>query len=146
MIPDEDLICNGLLIVTGSCLKAEEQDRPLAYRLSEQIQNALGKQGQTARTIVMGDLWYLNAETLQKLPTISIGAPQVNAVSANLIDRIPNALAIDHTLTIQMDMGLKDLRASIWGTNHEFTKNAIDIFVQRRYMDHFIGAVAARMG
>ena len=144
MIPDSDLTERGLLIVTGSSLRAEQADRPLAYKLKDTIENQLCNHGDRHRVVVLSDLWYLNAELLQQIPTISVGGPSVNALSAHLLRRLPSVLAIDNTLIIQMDLQLRDLRATVWGDHLELTADAIDIFVHRGYLERFIEAVVTR--
>ena len=88
MIPDSHLAEYGLLIVTGSTLRAEQVDRPLAYRLKESIEGHLSKRESEHTVVVLSDLWYLNSEALQRLPVISVGGPGVNAVSAHLFERL----------------------------------------------------------
>ena len=53
-------------------------------------------------------------------------------------------LVIENSLTIQMDPHFKDLRASIWGTNHELTAEAVNLFIQKNYLEQFLQAVTAR--
>jgi len=144
MNPDGYLSENSLLIVTGSTLRAEQADRPLAYRLKSAIEELLSQQSSEATVVVLSDLWYLNSEALQARPMISVGGPGVNAVSAHLYQRLHNALVIDNALTIQMDQQLLDLRAVIWGINHQTTVEALEIFIERGYLQRFLGAVLAR--
>jgi hypothetical protein len=144
MEPDTNLTENGLLIVTGSSLRAEQADRPLAYRLKSGFEEHFNQQQREHPVIVLSDLWYLNSETLQRLPVVSVGGPGVNALSAHLYHRLSNALVIDNTLVIQMDIELQNLRASIWGMDHQTTVDALDIFVKRGYLERFLGAMAAR--
>ena len=145
MIPEEKLDDHSVLIVTGASLRAEEQDRPLAYRLQavceERLRDGLGVE---PRVVVLSDLWYLNSEELQKLPTISVGGPGVNALSAHLFRRLPNALIVDDRLLIQMDLELQELRAVLWGANHGLTEDALELFVGRTYLDRFLAAVATK--
>ena len=144
MVPESELLENGVLIVTGSNLRAEKGDRPMAYRLKSTIENMFNGQSDRHTVVVISDLWYLNAETLQTLPTISVGGPGVNAVSAYLCKRLPDALVIDGILAIQMDLTLQDLRASVWGANHDYTVNALDIFIERNYLSRFLDAITSR--
>lgn len=144
MIPDDDLTENGLLIVTGSALRAEEADRPLAYKLKTSIEKQFNKQQRAHTVIVLSDLWYLNSEALHRLPVVSVGGPGVNALSAHLYHRLPNALVIDNTLVIQMDLELQELRAAIWGIDNQATIDALDIFINKGYLQRFLGAMAAR--
>jgi len=45
--------------------------------------------------LVCSDVWYLNNDPLRSRPTISIGGPGVNALSAYLADKLPSAFAIE---------------------------------------------------
>lgn len=144
VIPDQELTEKGLLIVTGSNLQAERYDRPLAYRLKGIIERQAEEDGREFNVVVLGDLWFLNSEPLQQLPTISVGSPSINAVAAYLMKRLPNALVVENTLMIQMDLHLEDLRVSLWGTNQNLTNNALDIFINRGYLEQFLDAALAR--
>lgn len=106
----------SILVVTGSNLRAEYADRPLAYQLQEAIEQTALEQDHQIKTLVISDLWYLNTQCLQNMPMISIGGPGVNAVSAHLYKKLSNALVAENALVIQMDPELKDLRACIWGS------------------------------
>ena len=59
MIPDRELAENGVLIVTGSTLRAERADRPLAYKLKVAVEEYLEKQGRPRCVVVLSDIWYL---------------------------------------------------------------------------------------
>ena len=144
MIPSHDLVENGILIVTGSNLWAEQTDRFLAYELKSTIEERFYEQDDIPQVVVLSDLWYLNAEELHRLPMISIGGSSVNAVSAHLVNRLPNALLVEDILLIQMDPCLEDLRACVWGNNYDLTAEALEIFIQKGYLDRFLEAVAAR--
>lgn len=144
MIPDHDLTENGVLVVTGSTLRAEQADRPLAYQLKSAVEQTLVRQNYEPKVVVLSDLWYLNSEALHRLPMISVGGAGVNAASAHLFGRLPNALVIDNVLLIQMDPNLEDLRACVWGTSHKLTVDALEIFISKGYLERFLGAVAAR--
>ncbi len=144
MFPDSDVIEAGLLIVTGSTLRAEQADRPLAYHLKEVIEKQLEEHSSDLQIAVISDLWYLNSEALQKVPMISVGGPGVNAVAANLYEKLSKTLIVDERLVIQMDMHLQDLRASVWGTNNDLTVNAMELFIDRDHLNNFVSAVLAR--
>ena len=141
MLPDSEIIERGLLIVTGTTLRAEQADRPLAYRLKEAVENHKQDHDYRPQVLVLSDLWYLNAKSLQNKPMISIGGPGVNAVSAYLYKYLANALVAENALVIQMDPSLKDLRACVWGANHQLTINALDIFIERGYLRDFLTTV-----
>ncbi len=144
LITDSDLARSGMVIVTGSVIRAEEADRPLAYRLKNTIGQRLDQSDNDFPVIVISDLWYLNSVALQEAPAISIGGPGINAVSAHFFKRIPNALMVDNRLLIQLDPELEDLRACIWGIDHALTVNALELFINKGYLDSFLEAVKAR--
>lgn len=129
----------AVLIVTGSHLRAEQCDRPLAYRLRERMLAWLDSSEETGGCdiIVCSDLWYLNNDDLRDRPTISIGGPGVNALAAYLADKLPSAFTIEDVLTVQMDLDFVDLVASCWGINNASTVAAVDAFAER-YLDEFL--------
>jgi len=135
---------HNLFIVTGSDLRAEMNDRPLAYQLKSMIEGQFKQRLWNPSIIVLGDLWYLHSEPLHKYPMISIGSPRVNAVSANLLKKLPTVLDVEQKLMIQMDLLWHDLRAIIWGSNRQFTLDALQIFTSRNYLDQFLDAAIAR--
>ena len=145
MNPQSDFADNGLLIVTGSTPRAEQADRPLAYHLQKVVHQKLENTHDNCPVLVLSDLWYLNSESLQALPTISVGGPGVNAVSAHFYKRLANALIVEKGLIIQMDPEFQDLRACLWGTNHLLTVNAMEIFISNGYLEGFLGASLMRL-
>jgi hypothetical protein len=140
-----DIDPNGLLlIVVGAHLRAEFTDRPLAYRLREQVlrwqDQSLGEDdAKPLRPVVCSDVWYLNSTELAARPTVCIGDPNVNAASAMLATRMPTAFVIENTLRVHLDLEFIDLRACMWGANHSATASAVDVFVER-YLDGFLRA------
>jgi hypothetical protein len=128
-----------LLIVVGAHLGAEQTDRPLGYRLRDGI--SLWQQANAERTdlvaAVCTDLWYLNATELMARPTISVGRPERNAVSAYFANRLPTALVIDDSLQVQLDPEFDNLQACVWGVDAAATASGVDLF-ERRYLDPFL--------
>jgi hypothetical protein len=143
-IDPERLIC----IVVGVQLRAELGDRPLAYRIEQEVRTrleaALGKPpgGEPPRLapVVLSDVYYLNNDELQSRPAISVGGPGMNALSAMLVDKLPTAVAVENTLVIQMDLEMEDKRCAVWGMDHLDTVRAVDLFVTK-YLDAFIAGV-----
>jgi hypothetical protein len=142
-MPDIE-IDNLLLIVVGGQLRAEAADRPLAYRLLEAVQAQLHQQiGSTdwpIEPLVCTDILYMNQGELQARPTISIGGPGVNAVSAYLYQKLPTALAIEDKLVVQLDVDFADFRGAIWGVDAQHTLAALELFEQK-YLPEFINAL-----
>jgi len=143
------LVC----IVVGVQLRAELGDRPLAYRVEQELRHrldaALGKppEGEPPRLspVVITDVYYLNNEEMRTRPVISVGGPAMNALSAMLVDQLPTAVAIENTLVVQMDLELKDLRCAVWGMDHLDTVRAIDLFIAKGYLDQFVQGAVGRL-
>lgn len=136
-----------ILIVTGAHLMAEAVDRPVAYGLRSQIAGWLGKRGEpesaeSPRVLVCSDVWYLNNDPLRSRPTISIGGPGVNALSAYLGDKLPSAFTIENVLMVQADLDFVEVLACCWGVDAASTAAAVEAFVER-YLDGFMEAALA---
>lgn len=151
-------------IVTGVQLSAELGDRPLAYRIEREARSILANLNTPdieqsddpsvvtdapARPhltpVVISDVYYLNNPTIQHRPTISIGGPGVNGLTAILTSEVPTVVVMENALVIQMDMNFKDRRCAIWGMDHLETVRAADWFVSRNYLKSFIEAVYAEI-
>lgn len=126
-----------ILIVVGGHLVAEAEDRPIAYGLA----TVLESEGVDA--LVCSDLWYLNDDHLRTQPTICIGDPGVNALTAFLADKVPSAFAIDDVLVVQLDLEFRELVACCWGADAGATQQSVDAFVER-YLEGFIDAARLR--
>jgi hypothetical protein len=124
-----------ILIVTGSTLRAEHMDRPLAYFLQTQIDQLAG--GNKDRLgLVISDRYYLSHLDLHTLPLISVGGPGVNRLARKLLKKLDPVLAVQGKFFIQMDAGGNDLRASVWGLDNPQTKIAVATFAER-YLPRF---------
>lgn len=134
-----------VLVVTGSTLRAEDADRPLANRLAEEVRKRLPAESGW-RCVVISDVYYINDEDLRDCPVISIGGPGVNHLAGVFLRELSAALAIDGVLLIQMDVALEDLRASIWGMDHEKTVEALNTFIGKGYLDRFVQGVLRQSG
>lgn len=132
-----------ILIVIGASLRAEHMDRPMGYRLADEIRARLGPDS-LYRPLVVSDLLYVNEPKLDTYPTISIGGPGVNHLSALMFRELPSVLTVDNVLIIQMDADLKDLRCCLWGMDHEQTVECFKLFLDRGYLDHFLGGVTSQ--
>jgi hypothetical protein len=136
-----------ILVVVGAHLQAEAIDRPLGYRLRQEIlrwcdERAKRDQDEQAvmsrlQPIVCTDVWYLNDDSLRSRPTICIGPPGVNAASAYLANRLPTAFLIENTLRVHLDTEFIDQRACIWGVDQAATSAGVDLFVSR-YLNEFM--------
>lgn len=131
-----------LLIVTGSTLRAEELDRPLAYYLQQQVDRAASRLDLPFKPRVVADFRWLNDEELQGVPTISVGGPGVNALAHSWFEDVPFSLAVDEQYCIQMDPDLAELKASIWGMDNPSTQIAVSVFIER-FLPRFLERAAA---
>jgi hypothetical protein len=147
-----------LLIVTGSTLRAEELDRPLAYYLKQRIEERIaasakgGSGGKRSPDLsdyqvrVVADFRWIHDEFLQGLPTICLGGPGVNALSHRWLEEVPISLAFNERYFIQMDPELSELRVSIWGMDNPTTQIAVSVFLERffpRFLDRCAEVPAA---
>jgi hypothetical protein len=143
------LIC----IVVGVQLRAELGDRPLAYRIEQELRTrleaALGRppEGEPPRLapVVISDVYYLNNDPIQSRPAIAVGGPGMNALAAMLVDELPTAVAIENTLVVQIDLEMEDLRCAVWGMNHVDTVRAVDLFITKGYLDTFVQGVLKQL-
>lgn len=130
-----------LLIVTGSTLRAEEVDRPLAYYLKQQVEAVLEAEDDPPPVRVIADFRWIHDDSLQRLPTISLGGPGVNVLAQRWLEDLPVSLAVDDQYYIQMDPDLEEPRASIWGMDNPTTQIATSAFVQR-FLAKFLARAA----
>lgn len=139
---------NLLLIVVGAHLRAEQADRPLAYRLRDRIEKWVASHHNSLATpilpVVCTDIWYLNHNVLHARPTVSIGGPGVNALSSHFAKSIVGRNESDQQVVIQIDPEFTDLRVSIWGTDHDLTVKGMDVFL-KDYLEGFLRAVATQV-
>jgi hypothetical protein len=134
-----ELKAERLLIVAGSTLRAEEVDRPLAYYLKQRVESLLTPDGSASRVLVVADFRWIHDDSLQELPTISVGGPGVNALAHRWLEEVPVTMAVDEGYYIQMDPELDEPRASIWGMDNVSTQIAVSVFIDRflpRFLQH----------
>lgn len=138
-----------LLIVTGSTLRAEELDRPLGYYVKQQVEQRIREAIVTGcdgledyRVRVIADFRWMHDESLQSLPTISLGGPGVNALAARWLDEVPISLAYGERYFIQMDPNLIEIRASVWGMDNAATQIAVSVFLDR-FLPGFLDGCAS---
>lgn len=151
-MPEEDSI-GLLLIVVGAHLRAELMDRPLAYQVQQAIlqwqENHAEHLNVGIQPIVCSDIWYLNQPDFQKRPTICLGGPSVNALSAYFAKQI--AAETDAPLDddepkvlLQIDPEFTELRCCLWGTDHDLTARGVDMFL-KNYLDEYLKAVVTQV-
>jgi hypothetical protein len=91
------------------------------------------------RLVVCSDVWYLNNDPLRARPTVSIGGPGVNALSAYLADKLPSAFSVENVMLVQADLDFVEVVAVCWGMEPGATAGAVEAFAER-YLDGFMEA------
>lgn len=126
-----------VVIVTGSDLRAEERDRPTAYRLKEEIDRR--SDGQPfRRAVVVGDGWYLQNRIFQLNPSIAVGGPGVNGFTQELVQVVPVSWTQDQRAYVHADFEGEYKRAALWGVNAEATMLAVQAFVSQGFLDDLL--------
>lgn len=126
-----------VVIVTGSDIRAEERDRPTAYRLKEEIDRR--SDGQPfRRAVVVGDAWYLDNRIFHLNPTIAVGGPGVNGVAAGLSQQLPIVWTQDQRAFVQADFESESKRAILWGMDAEATMISVQAFVAQGFLDDLL--------
>lgn len=137
-----------VLLVCGSHLRAEIADRPLAYKLQQSIADWSAAHSESLDKPVVAatccDVWYMQQENLQEIPSICIGGPGVNAFSQFFADHIPDEVLRENEVFIQLDPDFVDLDVCLWGNNHDLTIQAIETF-KKEYLDDYLRAVATQV-
>jgi hypothetical protein len=129
-----------VVLVTGASLTAEERDRPLAYRLKEEVDRR-GSGHAYRRAVVVADLWYLENRIFHLNPTIAIGGPGANGVAQELSEILPTVYTSDDRVFIQADFEGERKRAALWGANAAATAEAVELFVARGMLDDLLGKI-----
>jgi hypothetical protein len=126
-----------VVIVTGSDLRAEERDRPTAYRLKQEIDQR--SDGQVfRRAVVVGDSWFLENGIFHLNPSIAVGGPGVNGLSAQLAQQVPVTWSQDQRAYVQTDFDGDPKRAILWGMDAESTMTAVQAFVAQGFLDDLL--------
>ncbi|MEM7577038.1 MAG: hypothetical protein AAF328_06130 [Planctomycetota bacterium] len=137
----------AVIIVIGAHPRAEAGDRPLAYRVRSEIERWKDKHAEALGTnlgvLVCTDLWYMNDEALRQRPTICIGGPGVNALSAYLAEHLSETHAAADVL-MQLDEDFTDLRVILWGRDHGKTVHGVELFLDK-FLDAYLRAVATQV-
>ena len=117
-----------VLIVTGSAIEAEMNDRPVAYELKSEIDRRGGGRG-FRRAVVVSDHWYAQNRIFHLCPTVAVGGPGVNRVAAALVQELPMLVQRGERVFIQGAWDAEPKRASLWGADRDATAEAVERFV-----------------
>ena len=126
-----------ILIVTGSDIPAEMNDRPLAYVLKGEI-DRLGQGASFRGAVVVSDRWYADNRIFHLCATVVVGGPGVNAVAAALVEELPMLVQRDERAFVQGAWEGEQKRVSLWGMDRVATAQALEIFVREGYCADFL--------
>jgi hypothetical protein len=129
-----------VVLVTGASITSEERDRPLAYRLKEEVDKR-GVGHAYRRAVVVADLWYLDNRIFHLNPTIAIGGPGANGVTQDFSALLPTVHSVDEQVFIQLDFDGELKRAALWGANAAGTAAAVDAFLGGGYLDDLLSRI-----
>ena len=123
----------------------------IAYRLREAVLRWLDEESEIDHeddrpdVVVCSDVWWLNNDAMRHLPTVCVGSPETNALTAYLADKLPSVFAIEGAIAVLADLDFAEIRACCWGKGPGATASAVDAFVER-YLDAFMRASLTRLG
>ena len=126
-----------ILIVTGSDLPAEMNDRPLAYVLKAEI-DRLARDAGFRFAVVVSDQWYAENRLFHLCATVIVGGLGVNSVAAALVEELPTLVKRDDRAFVQGAWDGEQKRVSLWGLDRVATAQAIEIFVREGYCADFL--------
>ena len=131
-----------ILIVVGIDIDPEDADRPLAYKIKAAIEQSefLGSHP-FRKCLVISDALYTHDKLIQVCPTIAIGGPGVNALAAELVEKLPVYLSQGNKYFIQLDKGFKEHKISIWGMDRDSTAEAVEMFIANGILDDFLKTI-----
>ena len=128
-----------ILVVTGTEIPAEMNDRPLAYRLKAEIDRRGA--GRTFRgAVVVSDLWFAQNRIFHLCATVAVGGPGVNALAATLVQDLPMLVRRDDRIFVQGKWDGDEKRVSLWGMDRFTTAEAVDVFLTEGHCDAFLKA------
>ena len=120
--PDETVV-----LVIGTSPNAEERDRPLAERLKAEIDRR-GAGHAYRRAVVVGDEGYLEHGAFHHNPTITIGGPGANGVTAEFTAMLPTVYSRDERVFVQAELEGELKRVALWGADAGATAEAVAVF------------------
>ena len=128
-----------VLIVTGTEIPAEMNDRPIAYRLKEEIDRR-GTGHTFRRAVVVSDHWYAENRIFHLCPTVAVGGPGVNRVAAALLNDLPMIVQRGERVFVQGNWDGETKRACLWGADRVATAEAVEWFVDDGLCGQFLAS------
>jgi hypothetical protein len=124
-------------VVVAASLDAEAPDRLVALGLQREI----GRRGAGhpyRRAVLLSDQAWFETPLFHTAPTIAVGGPGVNGVSARFGQELPTVWTADDRSLIQAEFRETVLRVTLWGMDAAATAAAVDAFVSRGWLDEFL--------
>jgi hypothetical protein len=127
-----------VLLVVGSSALAQLYDGAAAARLREEI-NRHGVRTKYQFSSVVTDDALMVEPVFLRCPTISIGGPETNKLTAKLCEQLStDPLSTTH-VRIQHGLTTKDRRVALWGSAAAETSDAVDLFVKSGLLAKYLG-------
>ena len=126
-----------VLIVTGSEVAAEMNDRPVAYGIKTEI-DRIGAGRRWRGALVASDRWYADNRIFQLCATIIVGGPGVNTIAAALVKELPVIVSRDERAFVQGSWDGDSHRALLWGMDRSTTAQAAQIFLKEGHCADFL--------
>jgi hypothetical protein len=128
-----------VLIVTGTEIPAEMNDRPLAYGLKAEIDRR-GEGKPFRGAVVVSDAWYAQNRIFHLCPVVAVGGPGVNALAASLANDLPMIFRQGDRVFVQGSWDGEQKQVSLWGVDRTATAQAVEAFVRDGHCDAFLTA------
>lgn len=126
-----------VVIVIGSDLEPGHPDRLGAEALKAEI-DSRGRGWSYRRAVVVDDERWFETPMIHAAPTISIGGPGANGVSARMAGELPAVWTDADRVVIQAELSDGPRRATLWGSDRHATREAVDAFIARGWLDEFL--------
>lgn len=124
-------------VVVADALDAEAPDRVVAQRVQAEIDRR-GAGHPYRRGVLMTDYAWFDTPLFHAAPTIAVGGPGVNGVSARFGQELPTVWTADDRSLIQAEYRGAAPRVTLWGMNAAATAEAAEVFMARGWLDEFL--------
>jgi hypothetical protein len=126
-----------IVVVTAADLEVGHPDREAAWRLQEEV-TSRGRGWRYRRAVVVSDLDWNDSELLDGAPTICIGGPGANDVTARFAGEVPSVWTDGDRVIIQARLDGTPARVLLWGMDRFATTEAVEAFLSRGWLDEFL--------
>jgi hypothetical protein len=124
-------------VVVAGELDPEAPDRLSALALKAEIDRR-GAGHPYRRAVVMTDQAWFETPLFHASPTIAVGGPGVNGVSARFGQELPTVWTADDRALIQAEFREAAPRATVWGMDRDATAASVEAFMVRGWLDEFL--------